>query len=52
MIGHLSIAAASYEGSLFSWVPNPADNFALDMTIGFHCSTGSLKAVAVTPNGH
>jgi hypothetical protein len=51
MIADLSIAAGSYEGSLFSWVPNAENTQSLEMTVGFHCSTGSLRAIAVSPTG-
>ena len=52
----VKIAAASYEGSLFSWkVQCASDDDALscdvELTSGFHCCPGSLKAIAVSESG-
>ena len=52
----VNIAAASYEGSLFSWraqCTSEDDSLACDvtMTSGFHCCAGSLKAIAVSESG-
>jgi hypothetical protein len=52
----VNVAAASYEGSLFSWRA-PCDlseekmSCELAMTSGFHCCAGSLKAIAVSESG-
>lgn len=51
----VNIAAASYEGSLFSWKGQFSGGVGtqtdLEMTSGFHCSQGSIKAVAVSGSG-
>lgn len=50
----LSIAACSYEGSLFGWdVIEDSENCSLgtEMKYGFSCCQQSLKAVAVSNTG-
>jgi protein MAK11 len=56
--GLLHIAAVSYEGSLFGWETNlsPSESHgddakSMNLKFGFHCSIGSLKAVAVSNSG-
>lgn len=56
--GSLYIAAVSYEGSLFGWETNLSpsegqgdDAKSLNLKFGFHCSIGSLKAIAVSNSG-
>lgn len=53
----VNVAAASYEGSLFSWraaCDPSAENIQCElvMTSGFHCCAGSLKAIAVSESGN
>lgn len=46
------IAAASYEGSLFTWsVSAGKSEIRMEMTSGFHCAMGSVRAVALSKNG-
>ena len=49
----LKCCAGSYEGSLFGWdmLSNGEGSLALDMTFGFHCCFGSIRCMAVSPNG-
>ena len=56
----LHIAAASYEGSLFGWDVLQSSNERLTlkdqegslvMKFGFHCTVGSLRAIAVSSSG-
>ncbi len=61
----LNIATVSYEGSLFTWKglcssshesesvrESEREIFCeLEMTSGFHCSPGSLKALAISKSG-
>ena len=50
----LKVASVSYEGSLFGWEVHPdAKEAGLEatMSFGFHCSAGSLKAIAVSESG-
>ena len=53
----INVAAASYEGSLFSWKAQCSSEGEkvegeLVMTSGFHCCMGSLKAIAVSESGN
>jgi protein MAK11 len=53
----LHIAAVSYEGSLFGWdvdhssTDTAIEKHSLSLRFGFHCSIGSLRAVAVSKSG-
>ena len=46
-------AAASYEGSIFTWdyINKDENKMSLEMTAGFHCSVGSIKAIAISAPG-
>ena len=47
------IAAASYEGSLFTWsVSGGKKDVEMEMTSGFHCAMGSVRAVALSKSGN
>mmetsp|Transcript_3720 Transcript_3720/g.3679 ORF Transcript_3720/g.3679 Transcript_3720/m.3679 type:complete len:418 (+) Transcript_3720:15-1268(+) len=52
----VNIATVSYEGSLFTWKGDylkDKEEYSLNinMTSGFHCSQGSLKAIAISKTG-
>lgn len=49
----LRCAAGSYEGSIFGWnlLHNSEGASALEMSWGFHCCVGSLKALAISSSG-
>ena len=51
----VKVASVSYEGSVFGWDVAPATgseaSLEATMTYGFHCSTGSLKVLAVSASG-
>ena len=56
----LHIAACSYEGSIFGWDAYQGGSSSggmnyqecsLALKFGFHCSTGSLRAIAVSRSG-
>lgn len=59
----LNIATVSYEGSLFTWKTEfnqitqekeeeKEFNCNLNLTSGFHCSQGSLKAISISKSGY
>jgi protein MAK11 len=54
----IGVAAASYEGSLFSWKGNrtsldeeQATSCDLTMTSGFHCCAGSIRSLSTSASG-
>ena len=53
----IGVAAASYEGSLFSWKGSYTKDedeetcCELEMTSGFHCCQGSIRSIAVSSSG-
>jgi WD40 repeat protein len=53
----IGVAAASYEGSLFSWKgdciesEDAVTSCELGMTSGFHCCAGSIRSVSTSASG-
>lgn len=52
----IGVAAASYEGSLFSWKgdctkADEATSCELAMTSGFHCCAGSIRSLSTSASG-